>query len=561
MGDVRRALADDHPLGLLALASSLLTVVDPRQRNPFERNPDPEDEPLTRDDLVASFIGVDRSETSALLAVIAEMAGDDVLRARIRRELIGRTGSPPTWATRLDEIDPYRAVEMVHVLGDGDDVMVGVRLPEGRELTVLVYIDHNVGTLVKDAFIVPGPIAELVEFMRAKSDNPDTEWRDLDLADARSRIVEAIDVAAITFPPFESDTWPVCRPLVEWVARHLPEGGRGYERPEWDDAALDAVTCRFFASPFGAALDDGDHRGLLESILWFASGYGPGDPLRWSPVAVEILLADWIPRKIVADARYLSKAPRLLRAFIRFCHDERGIRPALTEETLDAVDEWEPDYQRTIRSPRLQGPEALLAAVGALDPGDPWLLEDEEPASFQEYMLDSLRSAVGGEDALIALDAEPLPDEAFAWDGIPADVHERVTEVLGLVDRCCESMLDVECRTACRRFLARAASGDPGVFRRKARSDTTAAAVVWIVGKANDLFSQGAGGLLVKDLMAHFGLHQGGVSQRATSLLKAGGFPTDHYLGMDLGSAALLVGSRRSQIIARRERFLAMDGV
>gem|GEM_PF-4533582 len=29
MRDVRRALADPHPLGLLALASSLLAVVDP----------------------------------------------------------------------------------------------------------------------------------------------------------------------------------------------------------------------------------------------------------------------------------------------------------------------------------------------------------------------------------------------------------------------------------------------------------------------------------------------------------------------------------------------------
>jgi hypothetical protein len=34
-------------------------------------------------------------------------------------------------------------------------------------------------------------------------------------------------------------------------------------------------------------------------------------------VAVEILLADWIPRKIVADVAYLSNAPELLRAFIR----------------------------------------------------------------------------------------------------------------------------------------------------------------------------------------------------------------------------------------------------
>ena len=39
---------------------------------------------------------------------------------------------------------------------------------------------------------------------------------------------------------------------------------------------------------------------MLSSLLWFGSGYGPGDPLRWSPTAVEILMLDWIPRKILA---------------------------------------------------------------------------------------------------------------------------------------------------------------------------------------------------------------------------------------------------------------------
>ena len=36
------------------------------------------------------------------------------------------------------------------------------------------------GTLVKDAFVVPESISELEAFMRAKIDDPDTVWRDLD---------------------------------------------------------------------------------------------------------------------------------------------------------------------------------------------------------------------------------------------------------------------------------------------------------------------------------------------------------------------------------------------
>ena len=131
-----------------------------------------------------------------------------------------------------------------------------------------------------------------MEFFQATTDDPDVAFTDLDPADARARITEAIELGAITVPPLETDTWPACRPLVEWMVGLLPDGGTGYVRPEWPDEARQALAERFFASPFGAGLDDADRRGLLESLVWFGADYGPGDPLRWSPVAVEMLMAD-----------------------------------------------------------------------------------------------------------------------------------------------------------------------------------------------------------------------------------------------------------------------------
>jgi hypothetical protein len=554
MGDVAVALADDHPFALVSLVSSLLAALEPRRTNPFERAPDP-DAP-TLDELVRTFLDVDLLETSALLALIAELSGDDIMRRRVRREIAQRAHPLPGWLADLGRTTVAGVVEMVHVLGDGDNIMIGLNLPGGSALSLVVYIDHNMGTLVKDAFAVPQPLDALIAHMRAVGDDQDTTWTELSPADARTRIRDAVELGAITFPPFETDSWPACRPLVEWGIDMLPAGGTGYQRPHWDADALGELTTRFLASPFGAGLEDADHRSLLESVLWFGTDYGPGDPLRWSPVAVEILLVDWIPRKIVADATYLAEAPGLLRAFIRFCHHERGIRPALTADTLAAVDKYEPEYQRTIRSPRPQGPDALLAAIGALHPDSPWALLEAEPPSFPEAMLETLRRAVGGEDVLDKLDAAPLPDEPFQWDPIPADIHERVTEVLRLVDRCCEELLDVEYRTACRRYLGRAAAGDPEIFRRRSRADTAAAAICWCIGKANDLFS---GEMLVKDLMGHFGMGQGSASQRNEPLLRAIGVdPHDQYGSMNLGSPDYLTSARRQRILALRDRYRAM---
>ena len=575
MGDVAAALADDHPITLMSLVSSLLAALEPRRANPFDQDAGP-DLP-TRDELVRTFLDVDRPETSALLAVIAQLSGDDVMRQRIRRAVTERAHPLPGWLTGLGRATIDGVVEMVHVLGDGDNIMLGMSLPGGDALSIVVYIDHNMGTLVKDAFVVAEPLDTLIGHMRAASGGgPDTTWAELDPADARVRIREAIERGAITFPPFETESWPACRPLVEWAIRMLPPGGSDYQRPHWSAGALRELSERFFTSPFGLQLDDSDRRGLLESLLWFGTGYGPGDPVRWSPVVVELLLVDWIPRKIVADARYLAKAPDLLRAFIRFCHHERGIRTVLTAETLAAVDEYEPEYQHTIRSSRAQGPAAMLAAMGNLDPGELWpldgselldgaglldgteLLGDPGPLDIPEIVLGTLRRAVGGEEALATVDGTALPDEPFVWGPIPGDIHERVNDVLLRVDRCCDELLDVEYRTACRRFLSRAAAADPDIFRRRGRTDTAAAAICWIIGKANDLFKRT---MLVKELMGHFGRGQGNVSQRSEALLRAIGVdPHDRYGSMNLGSPDYLTSTRRERIRTLRDHYQALAG-
>jgi hypothetical protein len=349
MGEVAAALAADHPLPLLVVASALLVALD--ERPALGRPSAPSLPPRT--EVLHTLFDVPMVETSALLAAIAGLAGDEMLRHRVRREIGSRGHVLPRWLLTMDDAEPADGVfEMRHALGDGENIAVGVRLPGGRELCAAVYIDHNLGTLVADAYVVPGRLPELLDLMRTDADDPDTTLTDLDPADARARITEALELSAITYPPIETDTWPACRPVVEWAIGLLPGGGTGYRRSEWTDEEKQALADRFFASPFGAGLDDADHHGLLESLLWFGSDYGPGDALRWSPVAVEILLADWIPRKVVADVPYLAQAPDLLRAFIRFSHAERGIRGKLTEETLAAVGEYEPVYQATIRTSR-----------------------------------------------------------------------------------------------------------------------------------------------------------------------------------------------------------------
>jgi hypothetical protein len=210
LADVRQRLASGGPVGLLAYVSSLLAAVDPRGESPFERERADGPERATLPTLLESFAGVVLPETTALLATLAELDPDELTRARARRALAARPHQLPDWLARLGETSVYGAVESTHILGDGDSVLLGARLA-GHELTVVIYIDHNLGTVVKDAFPAPSPVSEVIERMREAADDPDVRFGEISLADARARVGEAIEVGAIMFPPFETETWPASR--------------------------------------------------------------------------------------------------------------------------------------------------------------------------------------------------------------------------------------------------------------------------------------------------------------------------------------------------------------
>lgn len=544
---MRTALRSGEPLNLMAVVSGLLEVIDPRNRDPFaldEQGPG-------IDDLVESFVGTPYAETTAALTVIQALTADDLLAAHIGRALETRRHPLPEWLKVLDRARPDPDVWfLTHVLGDGDDYLFGVVLPTGDALSTLVYVDHNMGSVVKDAFVVPEPLEDLALKMGTLLEDPDQSLSRTDAATARAAVEAAIDAGSRLYPPLTSDSWPMCRPLVEWMLRMLPTGGTAPERREWSQDETAAVAADFFASPFGAALDDDDGRDLLESVLWFCTDYAPGDPLRWSPVTVEMLLADWFPRKVIAEPAYLAKLPELVRAYIRFCHDRTDIRADLTAETLAAVDQYEPEYLRLIRGNEQRAMTDLAEAL---------LGVERVAVNDREWTLEFLAHDVGGVDALMALDEEPLPDEDFDWTGIPEGIRSAVAAILEHCDGCADALFDVEHRTAMRRFLARAARNDPTVFARKGSPVRGAAAIAWVISTGNRTAGVWSAPMTAKDLLAHFGI-TGSVSDRAGTLIRAAGLPTGHATrSVELADPGLLVSTRRKSLVRSRDQALAEE--
>ncbi len=96
-----------------------------------------------------------------------------------------------------------------------------------------------------------------------------------------------------------------------------------------------------------------------------------------------------------------------------------------------------------------------------------------------------LATLAGGIDALERLDADPLPDEPFAWPSVADRDRGFLAETLAAADDCCERRLDLEYRTIVRRLLARVATHDPRPLRRRPNATRCAAALVWLALRGN----------------------------------------------------------------------------
>lgn len=505
---------------LLALAQPLLTSEDPLdaevfasalatswQPGPLAPQPVEQQAPLVIDALAATH----RPEVVAVLrGLAAVLPQPDATRAREAADTLAAQGVPePGWAEQAGKAAVREAWQMSHVLGDGDSVVLRCRYPGGHEHDLLVYIDHNLGTLVKDAFVSP-PVA-LEHLHEVAADEPDTTIEPLDPADAAARVGSALELTDVTFPPIETETWPAVRALLLARLATMPGGGSPPERPELGPQERERLVAEFLAAPEGASWRGDEHGEQVVSFLVdFRCDYGDGRPLRWSPAVVEIFLADWFPRKVVASPGMVAKVPDVVRAWVRYAGRRTSLRPSYVEETLDAVDELAEELRRQVDDPTAWGPaktavqEMLAAGVDLTDPD-----------AIDAYLH---QGGAGPGAAVPALPLEPLERR-----GIPAGVWPRVEEIAGHCDRVCEQALDDSYVTLARRLTAKLARKRPSPL---GRGDTRiwAAGILYALGQVNFLFDPASRPhLSATGLAALLDVRPGTAAAKATTVREAVG--------------------------------------
>lgn len=320
----------------------------------------------------------------AALTAVAEVSGSELgLRARAQADRLRAAGTPaPDWAEAITGPEIVRtAVMHEDVFDDGSTIFVEAAHADGQRHAVGVYIDNNLGVMAKD-ILVADSIDVVAEVIRESApDDGELRLTEIDPREAGARIVAAMELTDMTFEPPVGDDYARFRALAMHRAYDLPLGEVDVGVPEVSVEERDRLLADFLAAPEGAGTDEGSAEAQAVSLaIDFCSDYVDGRPLRWSPVVVELFMADWLPRKVIADDDLLDAVPPALQAWVRYAGRVREIPGWAIDLTLEAIPKWEDEMRRHASDPDTGGPARQFIAAAQEAGVD--LTDEEALAAF-----------------------------------------------------------------------------------------------------------------------------------------------------------------------------------
>ena len=333
-------------------------------------------------EVVPMFVkALEAVDTAQALAALRALSALGAPRAEASADRLASHGLPePAWGGDVGRVRPVAAALLYETaFDDGVSVMVEFAEPSGEFHTLSVYIDHNLGGLVKDVFLA-GPLAEVQATMEHAPDRDRIAFREIDLAEARARVEAALYMLDHTLDPPVDDSVPVLRALIAARMRLLPDG---FELPEtYVEMTLeerDALQDDFLASAEGRRWrGDEEAEYAARLAIDFGADYNHGGPLRWSAVVVEIFMVDWLARKVTEEPAFFARVPEVLADWVRYAGRRRGVPAELVDEAVAAVATYRDEMLATVDDPQAWGPAKVFAAAAeeaGVDMTDPEAVE------------------------------------------------------------------------------------------------------------------------------------------------------------------------------------------
>lgn len=321
-----------------------------------------------RADLVRA---VEALGTAEALATLRALSGVGVEAERVRAQaaaarLAARGVDEPAWATGVGSARPVAAaLQYEEAFDDGVSVMIEFDGCDDEPHTLGIYIDHNLGGLVKDVFIA-GPLSDVRAKLSGRGPNGvQLGVRDLDLAEAHARVAAALDVLDHTYDPPVDEDVPRLRALIDARVDQLPVGfvlDEEYE--EVPQAERERMLEAFLESSSGQRWrGDEDAEDVVATAIDFGADYNHGGPLRWSPVVVEIFMTSWLARKVIRERAFFELVPEVLPDWVAYVGAQRGVQGKALSEAMSAVAAYRDEMLDAISDSDAWGPAKAFAVA------------------------------------------------------------------------------------------------------------------------------------------------------------------------------------------------------
>jgi hypothetical protein len=392
----------DDPLEAEAWASAILAMSH-KQPVPFELQQE-----LERSFLPRLVQAAERKRDRAGLAMLCALASvSDDPDARAAAERMKAHGlAPPPWAAVIGRPQLIETMTATDPFGDQIGYYFLFRYAGEPDHLVLALYDENLGGIIKDAVVAPlQPDTDILELL---GHEPDVEGRMVKPAVAAGSVISAVANGDLFVDNDWSEDFRQNRALLlarmrQILERHeaatatqaaspgheVAAGGTAsalpYDPPPPEPPGREdqeALIQEFMASPLAAGLSTERDVALaiLDHCMTARCDFGDGDPLRWSPIVVELFMLDFLPRKVTLDFAQIAALPEVLAAWVRFCLGKRGLAEHLIIETQDAVARYSAEFREAVTNPHNFGLAKAFSNAMRADGVD--LLDEQAVAAW-----------------------------------------------------------------------------------------------------------------------------------------------------------------------------------
>lgn len=343
--------ADPDPLQAEAFASSVISTF-PRLLLDVD---DPEG--FFGQRLVDYLVAKRSDDALAVLHGLAAVANSETLArlsraGALRLRVAGRTDPP--WAKTVGRSRFVEAFAPIDPYEEQDLVVSTFEYADGRRHALVYLADQNFDGLVRQAHVANDPDA----VRRAVVESGELALRPVDAQEVADRLAQGLLIYDMSVDPPCDEDMPPLVPLLRARQRALPPAV-AMDQSSFTDMQRHAILAEFARSK-----EAGRSKPAIDLADLFVScrlERLDADPLRWSPIAVELCLLDWLPRKATLDDAEIRALPDALKRWVRFAGRRKGLAADAMDETVRAVDRFAPDFRQAMRDPSRFGLARSLA--------------------------------------------------------------------------------------------------------------------------------------------------------------------------------------------------------